>query len=161
MPGTYRENVKKVLKNLEDESVLASNRPRRPGFDVRIVTLDETFPAKSELETLLKRCVEVWPEYANITNLALKNLGRKTHVHLQNRGIIPGGKPKKKKSPTQFSPERQAAVLMEYEALVRKHGRPLNSNDLMKLGESGLYFRIRSAFGGFADFQKVLVENAI
>jgi len=47
---------------------------------------------------------------------------------------------------------------MQYDALVKKHRMPLNSNDLMKLGESGLYFRIRAAFGGFADFQKVL-EN--
>ena len=126
---------------------------------MRIVTLDETFPVKAELETLLKRCVTVWPEYAKMTKFALENMGRKTLVHLQNRGIIPGGKPKKKKSPTQFSPERQAAVLVEYENLVRKHGRPLNSNDLMKLGESGLYTRIRSAFGAFADFQEVLAEN--
>jgi len=161
MPGTHRENLKKVLWNLEQEGILASNRPRRPGFDVRIVTLDETFPVKAELETLLKRCVEVWPEYANLTRAALAGMPDKTHVHLRNRGILPGGKPKKKKSPTQFSPERQAAVLMEYDALVRKHGKPLNSNDLMKLGESGLYFRIRSAFGAFADFQEVLANNGI
>jgi len=78
MPGRHRENVKKVLKNLEDEGILASNRPRRPGFDVRLVTLDETFQAKAELETLLKRCVEVWPEYANRTKFALQNIGKKT-----------------------------------------------------------------------------------
>ena len=161
MPGTYRENVNKVLKTLEDEGVLASNRPRRPGFDVRVVTLDETFPARAELETLLKRCVEVWPEYANITNFALENISHKTLVHLQNRGIIPGGRPKRAKPPTQFSPERKATVLMEYDALVRKHGKPLNSNDPQKLGESGLFSRIRSAFGRFVDFQKVLLENAI
>jgi len=105
---------------------------------------------------LLKRCVEVWPEYANRTNFALQDIGKKALAHLQNRGIIAGGKPKKQRSPTQFSPERKAAVLLEYDTLVRKHGRPLNSNDLIKLRESGLYTRIRSAFGAFADFQKVL-----
>lgn len=157
--GKHRENVKEVLRSLEEEGILASDRPRRPGFDVRIVTLDKTFPAKPELEMLLKRCVNVWPDLANVTNLALANMPKKTLVHLQNRGIISGGKPKKKKSPTQFSPERKAAVLMEYYALAKTHGRSINSSDLMKMGESGLYFRIRAAFGGFADFQKVLADN--
>ena len=159
-PGRYRENVKKVLKGLEDEGILASDRPRRPGYDVRIVTLDATFPAKAELETVLKRCVEVWPEYAAMTRHALESMPPKMQKHLQNRGILPGGKPKRVRK-TQFSPERQAAVLVEYLALERKHGRPLNSNDLQKLGETGLYARIRSAFGAFADFQEVLKKNGI
>ena len=158
--GKHRENVKNVLKSLEDESILASDRPRRPGFDVRLVRLDETFEAKAELETVLKKCVEVWPEYANLTRTALASMPEKTHVHLQNRGILPGGKPKKKPA-TQFSPERRAAVLLEYYALARKHGRPLNSNDLSKIREMGLYARIRAAFGAFADFQEVLKKNGI
>ncbi len=112
--GRYRENVKKVLRNLEDEGILASDRPRRPGFDVRVVRLDETFPAKAELETVLRRCVVVWPEYATLTHTSLAGMPAKTLVHLQNRGIIPGGKPKMKRSSTQFSPERKAAVLIEY-----------------------------------------------
>ena len=81
-------------------------------------------------------------------------------MHLRNRGILPDGKPKNKPA-TQFSPERKAAVLVEYEALTRKHGRPLNSSDLQKLGETGLYTRIRAAFGAFADFQQVLKANGI
>ena len=86
--GYHRENVKKAMRRLEDDGVLESDRPRRPGFDVRVVTLAKSFPARAELEDLLRACGEAWPSYAKRTRAAIEYLIPKTKAHLRNRGLI-------------------------------------------------------------------------
>ena len=63
------------------------------------------------------------------------------------------------KSPGWAVQLRPGLVLLENYSLVEMKGRPSNSDDLMKMCESGLYTRFRAAFGSFADFQKVLADN--
>jgi len=86
--GYHREVVKKGMRRLEDDGLLESDRPRRPGFDVRVVTLAKSFPARAELEDLLRACGEAWPSYAKRTHAAIELLIPKTKAHLRNRGLL-------------------------------------------------------------------------
>ncbi len=86
--GYHRENVKKAMRRLEADGILTSDRPRRPGFDVRVVTIAASFPAKAELEDLLRACAEAWPAYAARTRKAIEYMIPKTRTHLRNRGLL-------------------------------------------------------------------------
>ena len=86
--GHYRKVVKKSMKRLEDEGVLQGDRPRRPGMDVRVVTVADDFPARDELMDLLKACVEAWPAIGASVNAAMNALTPKTKAHLKKRGLI-------------------------------------------------------------------------
>jgi hypothetical protein len=56
--GHDRFNVKRSMHRLEDEGVLQGDRPRGPDFKVRVVTIADGFPAKAELEALLRAYVK-------------------------------------------------------------------------------------------------------
>jgi len=77
---------------LEDECVIQGDRPRRPGFNVRVVTIAEHFPARAELEALLRAYVEAWPNTATAVRRGFEKIARERpqgKAHLVKRGLWP------------------------------------------------------------------------
>ncbi len=89
--GHHRENVKKVLRRLEEEGVLEADRPRGPGFCVRVVTISEDFPAKKELMALIRAYIRVWPSVKSQVELAMRQLPPRTKAHLRRRDLLDDG----------------------------------------------------------------------
>ncbi len=83
-----RQNVKRALHRMEDEGLLVSDRPRRPGFDVRTVTINPAFPAAAELKEVLAAHLAAWPDFAPTVESELADLKPKTRAHLRLRGLI-------------------------------------------------------------------------
>lgn len=87
--GKHRENVKTTLRRIEDEGLLvAASRPRGPGFNVRVLTIWESFPAAREIAALLRAYVRVWPDLKIATKDAMARLKPRTKEHLRKRGLI-------------------------------------------------------------------------
>ena len=86
--GYYRENVKNALKRLEFDGILQGDRPRKPGFNVRAVTISDNFPAKKELLALLKACAKAWPEIGTRVESQMSRLAPRTKEHLRRRGLM-------------------------------------------------------------------------
>lgn len=86
--GYDRVVVKKALQRLEREGVLQGDRPRKPGYNVRIITIAANFPARHEFEELLRSYVRAWPETKLRFEHAIEQLPHKTTVHLRNRSIL-------------------------------------------------------------------------
>lgn len=88
--GFHRENIKISMKRLEDEDgVLVGDRKRKPGFNVRVVTVSEKMPAYKEFMALLKACNKAWPEIGSGVRDAMNRLAPRTKEHLRRRGLIP------------------------------------------------------------------------
>jgi hypothetical protein len=90
--GHHRENIKNSMRRLEDEGVLQGSRPRGPGFNVRVVTIADGFPAKAELEALLRAYVEAWPQTADAVRRGFEKIARdrpRSKAHLVKRGLWP------------------------------------------------------------------------
>lgn len=63
--GYDRVVVKKALKRLEKDGIVEGERERRPGFNVRVVRIADSFCARDELMAMLEACVAAWPTCAN------------------------------------------------------------------------------------------------
>ena len=87
--GHYRKVVKKSMKRLEAQGVIQGDRERKPGMNVRVVTVAGDFPARDELRDLLTECVEAWPTIGASVNAAMNALTPKTKAHLRKRGLWP------------------------------------------------------------------------
>jgi hypothetical protein len=88
--GHDRFNVKRAMRRLEEERVLQGDRPRVPGFNVRVVTIADGFPAKHELEALLRAHVKAWPETATGVERAFEKIARERlrgKAHLVKRRL--------------------------------------------------------------------------
>ena len=83
-----RVNIKKSMRRLEEEGILVGDRPRKPGMNIRIVRLADTFAARDELLALLEVAVSAWPIYKNRVNTELGQLAHKTKIILGKRGLI-------------------------------------------------------------------------
>ena len=89
--GLHRENIKLAMMRLEEEGVLQGDRPRKPGPNVRVVTLADGFSAKAELMELLRGGARVW-KYDEIVKKTFElSLTAKTKAHLVKRGLWPDG----------------------------------------------------------------------
>lgn len=86
--GYDRVVVKKAVKRMEQEGLLQGDRPRRPGMDVRVLSISEKFPAKVELEALLRAYVRAWPQVERQVESRLASFAPKTKAHLRKRGLI-------------------------------------------------------------------------
>lgn len=91
--GLHRENVKHVIRKLEDGGILAGDRPRGPGFDVRALRIADSFPAKDELEEFLAT-VSLRIGMDDTVRSHMIMLLNKTKVHLLNRGLWPDDLPR-------------------------------------------------------------------
>jgi hypothetical protein len=154
-PGCHRENIKKILIRFEREGILKSDRAARPGFDPRIVRLSPSFPAMAELSSLLRRSVEIWPEFDKRSRGTLANLPKKTRVHLSNRGLISQTTQLKIAAPL-VSAEANALgrkrCIEEYEFLAVSLGK-FPSSGLLMSTHSNLYRRIRRHWGTIQAFR--------
>ena len=90
--GHDRWNIKKSMQRLEKEGLLQGDRPRGPGFNVRVVTVADDFPAKRELDALLRAYVKAWPQTATSVQRAFEKIARERprgKAHLVKRGLWP------------------------------------------------------------------------
>ncbi len=86
--GYGRVVVKNAMKRLEDDGILQGDRPRKPGFNVRVVTIADDFPARQELLDLLKACAKAWPQIGKSVEVQMRALHPRTKAHLQKRGLV-------------------------------------------------------------------------
>jgi hypothetical protein len=154
--GYDRVVVKKALRMLEVQGILAGDRPRGPGFNIRLVTVARTFPACDELNGLLQAYAYAWPDVADRTRQAIEHATSRTKEHLRRRDV-------RTAEPDQWSelesPRRRPVrdgrqqCLSRYYALNRKAGRVLSSSDLLRT-DSNLYRSIRANWGPFRAFRE-------
>jgi len=86
--GYDRVVVKTALRRLEEERLITGSRPRGPGFGPHVLRLSDDFPARVELEALLRACADAWPTYRERTQAALDHMIPKTRAYFKNRGIL-------------------------------------------------------------------------
>jgi hypothetical protein len=153
--GHHRQNVKKSLKQLEKEGVVVSSRDRRPGFDVRAVTLADAIPARSELRALINACLTVWPDYASAVDGAMQRLAPRTKEHLYSRRLqerdpwetgVPGNDIR-----SLTLQKRKAAALTDYFTVAKNLGYSPTSSGLNAVN-SALNKRIRASWDSFPTF---------
>lgn len=90
--GHDRFNVKHAMRRLEDEGVIQGDRPRGPGFNVRVVMIADKVPAKAEMEALLMAYVRAWPQTKDSVRRGFEKLARdrpRSKAHLVKRGLWP------------------------------------------------------------------------
>lgn len=153
--GYERVVVKKALKKLENMGILEGDRARKPGFNVRIVTLSSSFVARPELTLLLKCCAAVWPSYRERVDVALRHLSARTAKHLQSRGLsIEVLKPPCERWWRDLDPaERVEHCLVRYFAAASEARGEISGSDLMRV-DSNLYRRITKVWPSFAAFRQ-------
>lgn len=86
--GYDRVVTKKVVKRLEEQGLIAGDRRRRPGFNVRVLRLQPEFFAHAALERLLKAYVRHWPAIGAEVRSCLDRLPARTKAHLRRRGLL-------------------------------------------------------------------------
>lgn len=87
--GHDRVVVKKCVARLEKEGVLQGDRERKPGFNVRRLTIAENFPARNELIALLEAYLKAFPAVKSAVDDAMNKLEPRTKEHLRRRGLVP------------------------------------------------------------------------
>ena len=156
--GYDRVPVKKALKRLEDEGILAGERDRRPGFNVRKVTISDNCAGNLELRALLVACVEVWPDLKRSVQLAMDQLSPRTKEHLRRRGLLEHTPRPKRKAmrrdplpeiPLNADPKERALLL--YRRASIDLGKIPTSADLRPKHRT-VYLKIITAWGGFSTF---------
>jgi hypothetical protein len=152
--GYHRENVKASLASLEEEGILGSSRKRRPGFNVRAVTIAETFPAREELMALLRVVVALWPGFSGSVNTALDRLSPRTKEHLRRRKLQERDNSGPHEAGANLASlqleKRKAKVLADYHTLAQELGYLPNTADLQH--DSRLLHQIRANWGKFSSF---------
>jgi hypothetical protein len=92
MIAQNRVVVHKVVRRLEDEGILQGDRSRGSGFNVRVLTIANAFPAKAELEALLRAYVEAWPATVVAVRRGFERIAEQRprgKAHLVRRGLWP------------------------------------------------------------------------
>ena len=135
--GYDRVVVKKALKTLHVEGILQSDRKPRPGFNVRVITIAESFAGRDELLAFVQAAVARWPAYRDRVEFALRQLPPRTKKHLQNRGLLTSATNDKKAEPTRRCNRRQEC-LRRYYILAEHLRRPISSHELLRMN-SNLY----------------------
>lgn len=86
--GYDRVVTKKVVQRLEQQGLIAGDRRRKPGFNVRVLRLEPAFYAYRELGELLEAYVRCWPSIETEVRGCLERLAPRTKAHLRRRGLI-------------------------------------------------------------------------
>lgn len=76
------------MMRLEEDGILQGDPPRKPGFNVRVVTISDAFPAKEEPPASLQACLTTWPQIGKIVAVEMANMAPRTREHLRGRGLI-------------------------------------------------------------------------
>ena len=75
------------MMRLEDEGVLAGDRKRKPGFNVRVVRINPEFHAAAPLVKLVEVCAAGWGWTEKISS-AFAHLAPRTREHLRRRRLV-------------------------------------------------------------------------
>lgn len=150
--GYDRVVVKKALRKLEDCKLLVGERSRRPGFNIRSLSIAPEFCAARELQTLLNAACDIWPSYKAGVLSALDHLPPRTKAHLQKRGLL-NATPHAAQSKARNDVERRRECLRRYYSLSTQLMRNIPSHELNRL-DSNLYRSIRSCWKSFSAFRK-------
>lgn len=147
--------VSKVVDRLLSEDLLEADRAAGPGFNIRTLRLSSTFAAQLKLRALLRIAVHVWPEFNDRLVGAFERMPKRTIVQLTNMKLLPAPweldeGPKRGR---RTAIKRCDAIAAKYCMLAAKQLRALSTNDLRAI-DHNLYYAIRNAFGGFAQFRK-------
>lgn len=153
--GYDRVVVKKALRTLEEQGILEGDRPRRPGFNVRIVTVARGFIAQEELNNLLRAYADAWPDVANKVRWAVQNLAPRTREHLRRRNVelAPSNRTVHKRSLKRRIEHGRRGCLRRYYALTRKFGGALSSLEMRRI-DSNLGRSIQSNWPTFRAFRE-------
>jgi len=153
--GYDRVVIKKSLKRLEADGILQGNRDRKPGFNVRVVTIADDFPAKAELMELLQACMRNWPDLAERIKSAYDTLPARTKEHLKRRRLEGRdqwgpAKPGRDSASLRLRKEKFER-LTEYRAVASELGYNPTAGELANTN-SGLIKRIKKSWGSFRTF---------
>ena len=156
--GYDRVSVKKALKTLEGDGILAGERDRRPGFNVRRVTISDQCVGGLELKELLAACVESWPDIATSVQLVMDHLSPRTKEHLRRRGLLERKMRRRQKvvkreplPKISLNADPKMHALQHYRRASAELGRVATSADL-KPKHREVYLKIVAAWGGFSAF---------
>ena len=86
--GYDRVPTKEAIARLEDQGLIAGDRKKKPGFNVRVLRISEAFCAKKQLAALLSRYVFAWPDIKTEVEACLQRLAPRTKAHLRKRKLI-------------------------------------------------------------------------
>jgi len=153
--GYDRVVVKKALRALQKQGILEGDRPRGPGFNVRLVTVAREFPARDELSALLCAYADAWPDLAERVRWSIAHVSPRTREHLRRRAVMPSVaiRAPGKRVPFQRRRDGRRECLSRYYALTRQTGRTLSSQEIRRT-HSNLYFSIRRNWGTFRAFRE-------
>lgn len=154
--GYDRVVVKKALRALEEQGILEGDRPRRPGFNVRRITVARAFEAHDELKNLLRAYVDAWPDVADKVRSAINNLPPRTREHLRRRNLkpLPDDRSASKRSMRGIPQgDRRRHCLRRYYELVRKSGRAPTSLEIRRV-DPNLGRHIKSNWPSFRAFRE-------
>lgn len=152
--GHNRVNVKSCVRKLEECGLLAGDRVRRPGFNVRVLRLSKQFCAERELQLLLELACDMWPSFAKRVHSVMQSLPPGTKAHLIKRHLFDFAPYSGTVSWRRMSePERKRDCRRSYCLYAASHGRDIPSYELQKENPQ-LYARIRRAWKSFIAFRK-------
>ncbi len=151
--GYDRVVVKKALLHLEKQRVLEGDRQRKPGFNVRLMTVSCEFPARDELNTLLRAYASVWPDLADRVRWTIAHVSPRTREHLRRRNIVPSAPSRSKSKPSRRRPDGRLECLRRYYALTNEAGRALASHEILS-SDNNLYRGILRNWGTFGAFRQ-------
>jgi hypothetical protein len=154
--GYDRVVVKKTLYALEEQGILKGDRPRGPGFNVRILEVASSFPARDELIAMLAACADAWPDLAERVSLSLSALHAKTREHLRRRGLVQVTSRElhvRLGSIAVRTRDDRRHCLDRYYRLTVTMGRTLSSAEIIRT-DSNLYRAIRANWQTFRAFRE-------
>jgi hypothetical protein len=153
--GYYRNVVEDAFATLIHEGVLEGDRDKRPGFDIRVTTIAESFVAREELLSLVRIAVSIWPEFSERVRLALSGLSSRTRSQLLSRGLLePEPDPYSSESAREGRWNRKRlSAMVDYCTLAARRGRDLSNYDLRSI-DPRLSRRIGAAWESFAAFRR-------
>ncbi len=85
----HRENVRTAVTRVKAKGLLQASRPHGPGFNTRVLTISDDFPAKAELAAVLRAYVKAWPDTERVVHAAMHSLAPRGIAHLKRRGLWP------------------------------------------------------------------------
>lgn len=86
--GYDRVVTKDAVRRLEEYGIIAGDRKKKPGFNVRVLRVSESFCAAKELKELLHAYICAWPELKREVITCLDRLAPRTKAHLRKRKLI-------------------------------------------------------------------------
>jgi hypothetical protein len=87
--GPRRENVKHSMRKIEAQGVIAGDRPRKSGANIRFMRIPPSFGARVELEELLTEGARIWGYDKTVNAALILNVTPKTKAHMVRRRMWP------------------------------------------------------------------------